>query len=312
VEGGDVLRRLADELRQAALQLADRVVEECVATGVEPLGSTDDMERLGVLPLFVHEFASRIAEGEPVQSEVAGRLPSLARDHTRRREQLELGPRDIVTELLVLRRALWHFVTGGSVALTTEQLLVVESRLNGVVDEVIAESVAAYFQHATAELARRAREDALTGLLNHQAFSEALDAELERARRYGHRLALLVLDADRFKEINDTYGHREGDAVLRRVATVLRETARRSDLTGRVGGDEFAVALVQSDGAAARSYVVRLRAALRGGELPTGFTVSPGWAVFPDEAGDADALFRLADARSYERKRAGNPPQGGP
>jgi diguanylate cyclase (GGDEF)-like protein len=312
VEGGDVLRRLAEEVRHAALPLAAQVVEECLATGVEPLGSADDTQRLGVLPLFVHELGNRIADGEPDRPGMAGRLASLARDHTRRREQLELGPRDIVTELLVLRRTLWRFVTERSVALTTEQLLAVDSRLNGMVDEVIAESVAAYFQHATAELARRAREDALTTLLNHQAFSEALDAELERAHRYGHRLALVVLDADRFKEINDTYGHREGDAVLRRVATVLRETARRSDITGRVGGDEFAVALVQSDDAAARSYVVRLQAALRGGELPPGFTVSFAWAVFPDEAGDADALFRLADARSYERKRAGGPPQRRP
>jgi diguanylate cyclase (GGDEF)-like protein len=299
VEGGDTLRRLAAAMRGAAMELAAEV-----AAGVEALASVDEPARLGDIPIFIHELAGQVESPEAGRVARESPLASLARDHARRREELGLAPRDVVTEFLLLRQVLWRFVSARSAALGADELLVVEERLNSLLDQLVAECVVAYFDRATAELARQARQDPLTELLNHQAFSDELEAELARARRYGHCLTLVVLDVDRFKEINDTLGHREGDAVLRRVADVLRETTRRSDLAGRTGGDEFAVALVETDAVAARAYVSRLEGALADGNgLPSGFSVSPGWALFPDEAEDADALFRLADSRSYELKR---------
>jgi diguanylate cyclase (GGDEF)-like protein len=299
VVGGDTLRRLAAEMREAAMELAAEV-----AAGVETLASVDEAARLGDIPTFVHELAGQIESPEPGRVARESPLASLARDHARRREELGLAPRDVVTEFLLLRQVLWRFVSARSVALDADELLVVEERLNSLLDQLVAECVVAYFDRATADLARQARQDPLTHLLNHQAFSDELAAELARAKRYDHCLTLVVLDVDRFKEINDTLGHREGDAVLRRVADVLRETTRRSDLAGRMGGDEFAVALVETDAVAARAYVSRLEGALAASEgLPPGFSVSPGWALFPDEAEDADSLFRLADSRSYELKR---------
>jgi diguanylate cyclase (GGDEF)-like protein len=299
VEGGDTLRRLAADMRDAAMELAAEV-----AAGVEALASVDEPARFGDIPIFIHELAGQIESPEAGRAARESPLASLARDHARRREELGLAPRDVVTEFLLLRQVLWRFVSVRSVALGADELLVVEERLNSLLDQLVAECVVAYFDRATAELARQARQDPLTSLLNHQAFSDELEAELARAKRYDHCLTLVVLDVDRFKEINDTLGHREGDAVLRRVADVLRETTRRSDLSGRMGGDEFAVALVETDAVQARTYVARLEGALDGNNgLPPGFSVSPGWALFPNEAEDADALFRLADARSYELKR---------
>jgi len=299
VEGGDTLRRLAADMRDAAMELAAEV-----AAGVEALASVDEPARFGDIPIFIHELAGQIEAPEAGRAARESPLASLARDHARRREELGLAPRDVVTEFLLLRQVLWRFVSVRSGALGADELLVVEERLNSLLDQLVAECVVAYFDRATAELARQARQDPLTSLLNHQAFSDELEAELARAKRYDHCLTLVVLDVDRFKEINDTLGHREGDAVLRRVADVLRQTTRRSDLSGRMGGDEFAVALVETDAVQARAYVARLESALDGSNgLPPGFSVSPGWALFPDEAEDADALFRLADARSYELKR---------
>jgi diguanylate cyclase (GGDEF)-like protein len=299
VEGGDTLRRLVADMRDAAMELAAEV-----AAGVEALASVDEPARFGDIPIFIHELAGQIEAPEADRAARESPLASLARDHARRREELGLAPRDVVTEFLLLRQVLWRFVSVRSTALGADELLVVEERLNSLLDQLVAECVVAYFDRATAELARQASQDPLTHLLNHQAFSDELEAELARAKRYEHCLTLVVMDVDRFKEINDTLGHREGDAVLRRVADVLRETTRRSDLSGRMGGDEFAVALVETDAVQARAYVARLEGALddRDG-LPAGFSVSPGWALFPDEAEDADALFRLADARSYELKR---------
>jgi diguanylate cyclase (GGDEF)-like protein len=300
VQGGDTLRRLASEMREAAMDLAAEV-----AGAVEALASVEAPERYGDIPIFIHELAGQIEEPEADRGARESPLASLARDHARRREELGLAPRDVVTEFLLLRRVLWRFVSGRSDGLESDELLAVEHRLNSLLDELVAECVVAYFDRATADLARQARQDPLTRLLNHQAFSDELEEELARARRYDHCLTLVVLDIDRFKEINDTLGHREGDAVLRRVANVLGETTRRTDLCGRMGGDEFAVALVETDAVAARAFVERLETALEADEgLPEGFSASPGWALFPDEAEDADALFRLADARSYELKRA--------
>ena len=165
----------------------------------------------------------------------------------------------------------------------------------------------AYFDRATAELAERARLDALTELLNHQAFTRELELELERARRYEHGLSLVFIDVDDFKRVNDTLGHPEGDAALRRLARVLRESLRSSDLAGRMGGDEFAAYLVETDEEAAGRFasrlVDRIDELVASGELPEGFSVSAGVAHFPSEAADADALFRRADEGLYAAKR---------
>lgn len=306
MEAGDTLRRLADGIGRAAMDLAREVVDEGLADGVIPsLARVDEVVRLGDVPIFIVELARQVADPEPGRIRRESPLASLARDHARGREELGFAPRDVVTEFLLLRRVLWRYVANQSAGLDADELLVVERRLNDTLDRIVAECVVAYFDRATAALARQAHQDPLTGLLNHQAFSDELGEELDRAKRYDHGVALVFLDVDRFKAINDTLGHREGDRVLRAVAALLTETARRSDLAGRMGGDEFAVALIESDEAGARAFVERLEAKIAA--LPEGFSVSAGWALYPDEAQDADALFRLADSRSYEVKRTREP-----
>jgi len=121
-------------------------------------------------------------------------------------------------------------------------------------------------------------------------------------------VTLVFVDIDCFKEINDTLGHIEGDRVLNRVATLASTMLRGSDAAGRMGGDEFAVLLLESDKHAGARFLRRFTAGLadmtRRKELPPGFALSAGTAHYPSEAIDADALLRLADARQYESKRA--------
>lgn len=162
---------------------------------------------------------------------------------------------------------------------------------------------------AKLELEELARRDSMTGLLNRRAFFEAAEAAIQRARRSSRPLTLLVLDADHFKSINDSYGHAAGDEALRLIARTLLAATRRSDVVGRIGGEEFAVLL---DGAApdeaalvAERIVsaVRLLDFERGGERVT-LSVSAGLAVL--EPGlDLDGLFSRADAALYAAKRAG-------
>jgi diguanylate cyclase (GGDEF)-like protein len=233
------------------------------------------------------------------------------RDHAREREALGFAPREIVTEFLLLRRVLWRFVSRSAALREADEVYAAERRLNDTIDRLVAECVVAYFDRATSELALQARLDALTELLHHQAFTGELERELERAQRYSHGLALVFLDVDRFKEINDTLGHPAGDRALKLLADLLREGVRGSDLAGRMGGDEFAVALLESDEEAAGRLLARLHDRIdelvAGDQLPEGFAISPGVAHFPTDGTTAVELFQAADERLYEFKRRQRP-----
>ncbi len=148
-----------------------------------------------------------------------------------------------------------------------------------------------------------ARADALTGLANRRAFSERLRAELGRARREGTPVAVVLVDVDGFKQVNDTRGHDAGDETLRAIARVLEGTRRGHDLAARIGGDEFAVLLTGGDTDAVRALGARAMAAIGAdGALPT---LSFGAAVAPHDGLTPAAVLAAADRALYEAKRAG-------
>jgi diguanylate cyclase (GGDEF)-like protein len=164
------------------------------------------------------------------------------------------------------------------------------------------------FNRMADELNARARTDDLTGLANFRAFRERIDAELERAERYPERIGVLVLDLDRFKKYNDTFGHLAGNDALRRVAKAIRETVRTVDFPARYGGEEFAVIVPQVEGNALIAIADRIRANVEAIPAPAGggpLTVSIGAAVFPDDGRDREALFHTADGRLYAAKAGG-------
>jgi diguanylate cyclase (GGDEF)-like protein len=146
-------------------------------------------------------------------------------------------------------------------------------------------------------LAHSARTDALTGLLNHSAFLARLDAELSENRT----LALIALDVDRFKQVNDRFGHGAGDDALRGVADALQSVVRPGDLCARMGGDEFMLALPGTGPAVAQRVAERVQLALSAAPV----TVSLGVAVSPDHATERGALMRCADAAMYRSKQRG-------
>ncbi len=164
------------------------------------------------------------------------------------------------------------------------------------------------FNRMADELKARARTDDLTGLPNFRAFRERIDVELERADRYPERFGILVLDLDRFKKYNDTYGHLAGNDALQRVAQVIRETVRTVDFAARYGGEEFAVIVPLIDEVALANVAERVRAGIEAMPAPPDgaqVTVSIGAAMYPNDARDREALFQAADARLYEAKKAG-------
>jgi diguanylate cyclase (GGDEF)-like protein len=156
-----------------------------------------------------------------------------------------------------------------------------------------------------------AATDALTGLYNRRLFDEYCDKELNRAKRYGHQLAIVILDLHKLKEVNDRHGHLQGDQVLQLAATTLRKTMRASDFAFRIGGDEFALLLPQTDPEQAITLCRRIRTQyetdIRPLKMDIGVTLDFGVAVHPHDGETKSALMNLADQRLYQLKNSGRP-----
>ncbi len=147
-----------------------------------------------------------------------------------------------------------------------------------------------------------AEHDPLTRLLNRRAFDAELDAEMARAVRYEHPLALLLCDLNGFKQLNDDHGHAAGDLALERVGAALQATVRTVDSAFRIGGDEFAVLLPQTDRAEALAVIDRISEALQHDLEIGSVTATFGLAVHPEDGGDPHRLVRTADAAMYAAK----------
>lgn len=158
---------------------------------------------------------------------------------------------------------------------------------------------------------QQAHEDYLTGLFNRRYFMEQGQNELARAQRYDNALSMLMLDIDHFKGINDTHGHKAGDAVLQKLAQILRETLRTVDIVGRIGGEEFAILLPETGSDRAIEVAERLREKVAGTEvvlaagLPLRFTVSIGVATLQGKDSNIDILLNQSDKALYRAKESG-------
>jgi diguanylate cyclase (GGDEF)-like protein len=154
-----------------------------------------------------------------------------------------------------------------------------------------------------------AATDSLTGLYNRRLFDEYCEKELNRAKRYGQHLAMVILDLHKLKEVNDRLGHLQGDQVLQLAAATLRKTLRASDFAFRIGGDEFALLLPQTDPEQATTLCRRVRsqyeAEIRARRLGVGVTLDFGVAVHPQDGAQKAELMGIADERLYELKHEG-------
>lgn len=162
------------------------------------------------------------------------------------------------------------------------------------------------------KISEQAVTDELTGLPNNRAFRDKIDREASRAERFGHELSLIILDVDDFKSVNDTYGHLQGDEVLRLIGRILSEEPRAIDEPARYGGEEFVVALPETGTQGAIELAERIRERLEREEIPLldgsgvlKVTASFGTATVPLSATTVRQLFAAADDALYEAKRTG-------
>jgi diguanylate cyclase (GGDEF)-like protein len=201
-----------------------------------------------------------------------------------------------------VRRELWGSLL--VVARTEERIPAdLEERLGVFADLV---GLAITNTDTSARLLSMATSDPLTGLLNHRAFQERVESEVSRAQRYGRPLALVLLDLDHFKTINDAYGHQAGDAALMHAGRLLEASARAGDILGRIGGDEFALLLPETSAEQALPIAERWAAAFR--VAPVGvaahLTMSAGVCDLAHASGSRE-LLQLADGALYWAKSQG-------
>jgi diguanylate cyclase (GGDEF)-like protein len=325
------LRAIAGRIRTDAWELAERwsVVSAQSAPPSTPRAG-EQLTRFGEIPAFLAALAhhlERIGDGDPALATVADNgtesetsdisrfalpltddgLRAAAIEHAKSRAAAGYDQRDMLAEFVALRRVLWeHFAGTGAAERPTFEG---ERIVNLLLDTVIVEAADQFFAELTDALVRRAERDALTDLYNRQAFHDKLGREMSRARRFGRELTVVTIDLDAFKQVNDTLGHLAGDAVLKRLASLLTTHTREQDIVGRLGGDEFAVALVEAGMSTARDLIRRLRIHLvparRQFGLPREFGISFGAASFPADGDTVEKLLFHADGGLYRQKGAG-------
>jgi diguanylate cyclase (GGDEF)-like protein len=302
---------------------------------VAQLLADDSLTRidLGVLRARVNAFRTIIEEPSPLPEDVASTSSAII---VEAQQIIEARKREIARQLPALERETSSMMSSGlavawivallgfaAVQTTLRKVVSPIEELSAAADRVASGDLSARapvagdheiatlgvaFNRMADELKARARTDDLTGLPNFRAFRERIDAELERADRYPEHFGVLVLDLDRFKKYNDTFGHLAGNEALRRVAQAIREAVRTVDFPARYGGEEFAVVVPQVDAMSLAAIAERVRANIE--KLPSPadgdrVTVSIGAALFPRDGNDREALFRTADERLYEAKNAG-------
>lgn len=244
---------------------------------------------------MAHERAPRLSNrvaDEPIYREITARAGSDIRSYVG--VPLEISSGERLGSLCAISHS------EDAYSESDHQLLLVIARL--LAYELEREQAARDLRLLTDRLREQATTDALTGLLNRRAFHEALEREWGLTNRDGIPSYVVVADLDRFKQLNDTRGHAAGDEALRLFATTLRSTARRTDILGRLGGDEFGAVLVRAlDSNAPDQFGARLRESFA--SATHSVSVSLGVAPLAG-SGSAAASLELADRRMYEDKRA--------
>jgi diguanylate cyclase (GGDEF)-like protein len=213
----------------------------------------------------------------------------------------------ILSEFAWQRSSIAESVKIYSSQLNHEQLIELHSGLIEELENHLSVVIKSFIENRLQSITERAEQDPLTTLLNRSAFDRRLRDEVERARRYHRDLSVALLDVDRFKSVNDRFGHPVGDQVLLQVADILRSSLRQSDSTFRYGGDEFAALCPETSGDDMNNLLYRIEvrfkedcAAAYSSPL-TG--ISWGVASLPVDAMEAGDLIRIADKRLYDCKK---------
>ena len=296
---------LAGLIQQHRLREQQRLLHQAVEQGRQGVLITDARQRILYVNRFFCEVTGYRAE------EVLGQNPNM----------LSSGRHDEAFYRAMWRRIrqegrwegeIWNRRKDGSIYPEWLSITAIRDHHQRITHYVGVFTDLSEVRAAQEEIRHLAFHDTLTGLANRPCLQEHLQQALARARRRGGRVALLFIDMDRFKAINDTLGHTVGDEVLREIGRRLRASLRQEDVVARLGGDEFVVLLaggeregvVHQARATARKLLRLLEEPIRVGHHTFHLSASIGIALYPDDAATAEQLLQYADATMYQSKRA--------
>lgn len=182
--------------------------------------------------------------------------------------------------------------------------------LFGVIGMVISRTATTQMSDVISKLEKQAMHDGMTGLLNYRFFKKRLAEEIERSNRYKDSITLLFLDLDKFKRINDTYGHQFGDFVIKSSCKIIEDNVRNIDIVSRYGGEEFCVLLINAEKESCLKTADRIRSQIEthkytDGKIDEKMTISIGMAEYPLNAKDLEGFIKFADDAMYQAKQAG-------
>lgn len=205
-----------------------------------------------------------------------------------------------------LEDAIWDWLTQGMRHQDREVFYLVRTLRLGL-HHIMTAAAEAYHQQSSAELDRLAHTDGLTGLRNRRFLDQELARHVELYKRYRHPFAILMLDFDNLKWVNDTFGHAAGDSALKHLASIMQMNVRDVDIPCRFGGDEFVILMPEADKAAVRSVGARISESVRKTRFKIGrsfasLQVSYGVSACPEDGAETEALLQEADAGLYRAK----------
>jgi diguanylate cyclase (GGDEF)-like protein len=266
-----------------------------------------------VVDQFLH-IAKDVAMAEPITNvlnQEIGRILSAfgaapnGEDSAAQDEEVETIFREAAAARLAVNDAIRRYA--GRIG--KDELIELQTVLGARLDELLSAKIGRMVEQRSLAWAEQAECDPVTALPNRAAFNRRLRGEIERARRYSRELSVVLFDIDRFKSVNDRFGHPEGDRLLVEVAGLLKTSLRQSDAVFRYGGDEFAALCPETSGEAMAHALRRLESnmpvesRLRG-RLAEPLGISWGAASFPVDANEEGELIRIADDRLYACKRS--------
>lgn len=299
---GLIRQTLIQERERLLLVLSARLKSELEADQRRRIAVSD---LLGELPR-VFDLVSQ--ELEVVASENSRlRSSTVAQQHGARRVEQGFEISVLFREFSLLRTLIEEIIRQHADVLSREELFTIHSRLSLTIEHLLYLAVTVWTDKQTQELSDQARRDPLTRLLNRATFDEALHDEVGRASRYSRDLSLVLLDVDRFKQVNDRFGHPAGDEVLSNVARIVQSSLRHSDTAFRYGGDEFAAICPETPGEVMENVMRRVEASVLSylADSPVAEECGISWGVasYPADADRPADLIQIADARLYECKK---------